>query len=211
MLKAVLFDLDGTLVDADEAICSVVAEVIEGMTGRKVPCSEIERHLGKPIWDFFKALSPEIDSMEASDVYRERYDQVAEKMTEKLPHACELLEELKAAGLKIGVVSQRPAHLIRDVLRYMGMDEFVDVVASGEETEPKPSPLSVLAALKAMGVNPEEAVFVGDATFDMEAAKAAGMKTVGVLTGVASREEMKDADLVVEDLGELGLERLVDL
>jgi len=210
MIKAVLFDMDGTLIDAPEAICSVVSETIRELTGDEVSQEEIAKYIGRPIWEFFEELSPELreKSREASAVYRKKYDLVAEGMTRLLPHAKETLAELKGKKLKIGVVSQRPVELTWRILKYMGLNEFVDRVTSGEETRPKPSPDSLLQAMDELGVKPNETVMVGDATFDIDAAKRAGTKSIGVMTGVGTREELKKsgANVILDDLSGLNIE-----
>ena len=207
MIKAVIFDLDGTLVDATEAICRAVNETIKELTGRNVSCRAIRQEIGHPIWEFFETLSPEIRdrSREASAIYRKKYDIIGKRLTKLLPHVKEKLSELKKNGLKVAVVSQRPVGLTKDILGYTGISEFVDVITSGEETEPKPSPYSVKLAIEILGVKPDETVVVGDGTFDIDAGKAIGARTIGVLTGVGTRKdfEKSGADEVISTMGDL--------
>lgn len=211
MFKAVLFDMDGTLIDASEAIAVVVAETIKELTGKDVPHSEIKKLIGRPIWEFFEELSPEIEitSKEASAIYRKKYDKVAESMTKLIPYAKDALEKVKSQGLKVGIVSQRPTKLIYEILDYMDLRDFVDVVTSGEETKPKPAPDALIKAAELLELNPSEIMFVGDATFDVVAAKKAGMHTVGVLTGVGTKDtlEAAGADIVLENLKTLNLDK----
>lgn len=202
-IKAVLFDLDGTLIDASEPVSVLVAKTIEEMTGRKVDPKVVLGYIGQPIWKFFEDLAPEMENVNgAVELYRKKYDESANDMTKLLPGVRETFEELKAKGVRIGVVSQRPVYLSRDILQHFKLEKLVDVITSGEETEPKPSPESILAAMEKLGVKPEETVLVGDTVMDMKAARNAGARAIGVLTGTDDRNELAEAgaDVVLQNL-----------
>jgi len=106
-------------------------------------------------------------------------------------------------NLKTAVASSNPRKLIIRVLDLTGLLNYVDVVIGAEDVKRgKPHPYIIEEAVKRLGVKPFEAIYVGDTIYDVEAGKAAGVFTVAVLTGAASREKLENSrpDMIVENL-----------
>lgn len=115
------------------------------------------------------------------------------------------LSGLRAKGLALGVVTNDAEDVARSQMRRAGAEALFGIITGADSGHgPKPSPAPLLASAAALGVAPSQAVMVGDSTHDLEAGRAAGMRTVGVLTGLAGRAELaRLADVVLPDIGHL--------
>lgn len=126
------------------------------------------------------------------------------QLAEAVPLA-PLLDTLRGAGLRLGVMTNDHEQVAHAHLRQAGVGDRFEFVAgfdSGHGAKPSPAPLLAFAA--AMGLPPEQVVMVGDSTHDLEAGRAAGMMTVGVLTGPAEAADLAHlADAVLPDVGHL--------
>lgn len=123
-----------------------------------------------------------------------------------MPGCLEALRWLKGKGVKIGIVSSNSGGVINEILKLHGLDSFIDVVVARDvRYKMKPHPDQFIACMKKMGCEPQNTVAVGDASRDMIAAKEAGILAIGVLTGLASKEEFSasGAAKIIRDLHEL--------
>lgn len=119
------------------------------------------------------------------------------------PGTRKVLEELKRRGLMIGVVSSSQKRIVETLMKRVGLDECFDIFICGDEVEkPKPAPDGILEACRYLGVEPDEVVYIGDNVRDVIAGRSAGCFTIGITT-TSSREELKGADVIVENLGQL--------
>jgi phosphoglycolate phosphatase len=116
-----------------------------------------------------------------------------------------LLGRLRSAGLKLGVATNDAEVPALEHLKSAGVTGFFDFIAGFDSGfGGKPAPGQLLAFCKAVGVAPEAAVMVGDSTHDLRAGRAAGMRTVAVLTGMAGEADLRPlADVVLPDIGHL--------
>ena len=120
-----------------------------------------------------------------------------------LPGALALLRNLKAKGKLLAVASNRPAETASLLIKILEIEVYFDRVLTGEEVpEPKPAPDILIALLDYFQVSREEAVYIGDMDIDAETGAAAGVKTVIVVTGSSTREEVEAAkpDLIFDSL-----------
>ncbi len=186
-VRAVLFDLDGTLTDTFELWYQAVAELVRRHSGR-----ELDREEYRARWwgmdgrgKVRELLSP--PEAEVERLYEELVDLLMEKvpLVRPLAGAREALEAL-AAHVPLAVISNGPMRFLEAQLAHVGMaDLFAAKIA---DAEPKPNPGGILRACKALGVQPAEAVFVGDSRFDRQAAANAGVKCI-IIPETARRDE----------------------
>ncbi len=117
----------------------------------------------------------------------------------------DVLLELKAQGRRLGIVSAKRRSTVELAFASVEIGHLFDVVVGGDEAErQKPAPDLLLLALDRLGARPAEAAYVGDSPFDMQAARAAGMRAVGVTWGgIHAPEALADADVVVSRPEEL--------
>ncbi|CAN5263556.1 HAD family hydrolase [soil metagenome] len=197
MVKVVVLDVDGTLMDTNyqhtEAWARALADV-----GRPVPRAEVHRGIGKGseilISDFVddEDAAERVDELHA-DIYMDlqQYAQV-------LPGAKELIASLSGNGFQVWLVtSAKPEELEKHLEKLEAEEKLAGIVNSSDVEQAKPAPDVFELALERAGIQANEAIAVGDSVWDVEAAKAAGVRTVAVLTGGAfGAEELKEAGAI---------------
>ena len=205
-VRAVLFDFDGTLGDSYPAITASVNHVrsLHGLP--PLPEAEVRRHVGRGPAYLLRHTVPHGDLAADAAAYREHHPSVLRSGTRLLPGAADALRTLHERGLKLGVCSNKPVDFTRELLSYLGVAPYLDVVLGPEDVaRPKPAPDLLLAALPRLGVTAGEALYVGDMTVDVETARAAGVRVWIVPTGSDTPEAIARArpDRTLHDLFEL--------
>lgn len=200
-LRAVLFDLDGTLVDSTDAHIEAWLRAAH-LAGLRVTRGDVEPLMGLSSLDIARSLLGRAEEAFGAEELAGLKDRLfMEEMLPKVTLAEGALESLRSAremGLSTGVVSMNPRRLILDVLRLTGVGHLIDVVVGSDDVERgKPAPDALLRACKCLGVEPAECVYVGDKSYDAEAARRSGMRSI--LVG----GEPGEADYRLASLAEL--------
>ncbi|MGF0311302.1 HAD family hydrolase [Rhodococcus sp. IEGM1428] len=195
---AVLFDIDGTLVDSNYVHVDAWSRAFRE-AGHEVPSWRIHRSIGMDGSKLLEALVGSSDSavaQEAKKLHGEYYADASSDL-EVLPDARELLADLNTRGLTVVLATSAPESELSTLRDLLDVEDSVAVVTSGEDAEvAKPEPDIVAVALGRAGVQAERAVMVGDSVWDIEAAGRAGVRAIGVLSGGISRSELLDAGAV---------------
>jgi pyrophosphatase PpaX len=191
-LRAVLFDLDGTLIDSIGLIVDAMHHAFEGFGGTVPADSAWMAGIGTPL---FKQLALYARSAEELDMLRERYRAYQfihhDDVIKEYPGTTAVLEDLHARGLAMGVVTSKGDELARRGLELTGLARFLPVVVSADSvTKYKPEPEPVLLALERLGVRADEALMMGDSPHDISSGNAAGVRTIGALWGPFTREQI---------------------
>jgi len=193
-LEAVLFDLDGTLLDSIELI---VASFEHTMVAADLPRrsrAEILATLGRPLLDVFPEWSGEpARTEELIGTYRAwnlaHHDDLA-RPYEGIPAA---VEALAIAGLRLGVVTSKLSGAARRGLEVCGISGHMEVLVACDHVEQhKPHPAPVLAGAEQLGVPAERCVYVGDAPVDVLAGRAAGARTAAAVWGVEDDRALRE-------------------
>jgi phosphoglycolate phosphatase len=205
-LRAVLFDFDGTLADSYPAIAASVNHVraLHGLPTLDV--AAVRRHVGRGPNYLVQHTVPGGDVEADVDAYRAHHPSVMRSGTHLMPGASKSLHALHAADFLLGVCSNKPVAFTRDLLAYFGVDACFQVVLGPEDVaRPKPAPDMLVQALKDLGVRPNEALYVGDMTVDVQTARAAGVRVWVVPTGSDDPGALARAepDRILTDLDEL--------
>lgn len=210
MVRLLIFDLDGTLVDSSQDIANAINYAVTPFGVRPLTASEIKEMVGSGVTKLIESLLPyeEIKKFsgnpkeEAIERFLEYYSMHLLDNTEAYPGVRETLQKL--GGYKKAVISNKREVLSKGVLKGLGLLEFFDVVLGSDSVpEKKPSPVPVLEVLKRLGVSKDEAVMIGDSNYDIESAHAAGVRIITVTYGYRSREDLKSADFMIDSFGEL--------
>lgn len=220
--SAVLFDKDGTLFDFQVSWSgwarTFLSEVSQGDTMRAADLGarigfDWNRGVFRPgscviagtDADIVSALLPALPGTTAADLRRRiRLAAATAPMAEAVPLA-PFLDALSARGLRVGVATNDSEFAARAHLERAGIHDRFDFIAGADSGHgPKPGPGMCLAFARSLGLAPETVLMVGDSLHDLHAGRAAGMRTLGVLTGLATREDLAPhADLVLPDIGAL--------
>lgn len=206
MLKAVLLDVDGTLVDTNYLHVEAWAQAFEAI-GRPVPRAVIHPHIGKGADQFLPEFLDDPGLRERADELHSRLYPELRKHGYPLPGAADLLIWLHDRGVETWIATSARPEEVDELLEQLGADGTTAGVVSSEQVEAsKPAPDVFAVALERAGVRPEEAVAIGDAVWDVRAAGRAGVRTIAVLTGggaPADELEREGAIAVFKDCAEL--------
>ncbi len=197
----VLFDLDGTLIDSGPMILASFRHATVSVLGREIPDIDLVAAAGGATLE---------QQMRAFDA--ERVDElVAAYRAHNIPlhddlQCCVgmevLLDELKAEGRRLGVVTAKRRKTVDLAFERLGIERYFDVVVTADDTTAhKPDPAPILLALDRLGARAEDAVYVGDSPFDVGAARAAGVYAVAV--GWGGMHRVADADALAETAEDL--------
>jgi pyrophosphatase PpaX len=202
----VLFDLDGTIVDSGWMILASYRHATTTVLGREFPDEVLMARVGA---GHLEEQMREFDSEKATELahaYREFYAPLHSEL-QAFPGMLDLLAKLDDEGRRLGVVSAKRHDVVQLAFDALGFGERMDVVVGSDEApRGKPYPDQIDVALERLGADPDETAYVGDAPFDVTAAKAAGVHAIGVTWGgIHTRERMEaeGPDAVVDTAEEL--------
>jgi pyrophosphatase PpaX len=189
---AVLFDLDGTLIDSIELILNSARHAFRDRPGRVPDDAEWLSGVGIPLATMFRRYARDEADVEALIArYREYQLEHHDRLTRCYDEVVETVDWLRAAGHPCAIVTSKTDWLARKGLEHVGLAHHFDVIVGCDScAKHKPEPEPVLLALERLGYAPDEAVFVGDSVHDMLAGNAAGVATVAALWGPFSREDL---------------------
>ena len=207
MLKAVLFDFDGTIVDTTELIYESMRRATGEVLGRELGRETLMANVGQPLPRQMELLAdgqPE-KTEELLEVYLHHNEELHEGLIREFPNVGTSLARLRDAGLRLAVVTSKRRFSVEMALdSFPDLGDVFDVFVTMEDTsEHKPLPAPLLKGLELLGdVPPERAAYVGDAPFDVAAAHAAGVTSVAVSWGAFTAEALRAAgpDHLFEDL-----------
>jgi phosphoglycolate phosphatase len=208
---AVVFDMDGTLVDSREDIVAAVNYALT-RTGRKALAAPmVTQYIGDGArWLCARSAqvsddSPEVDRL--VDLFKEHYLEHPVDFTRLMPGAREALEHLaQMPEMALGICTNKHRATTEAILSALGLRDHFGAIAAGSDLpEQKPAPGPLLFVAKALRVSPEAVVMVGDMYHDVECARRAGARAVGVAGGYGPRARLLEAgpDILLESLFEL--------
>lgn len=195
MIKAVLFDLDGTLADslADLAAAANYAIGRFGFPAREVECYKL--FAGDGMAKMIERALPDasIDMQTVSgimSVFLMYYGEHYCDHTKAYPGMTDVIAKLKSKGVSIAVVTNKNENMAQKVVRKLYGDQFDFIIGKREGIPVKPDPTAALIAMRELGASPEECIFVGDSKMDVKTGVNSGAYPVGVLWGFRKKEEL---------------------
>lgn len=198
MISAVLFDLDGVLIDSYEVWFEVMRAVMRRYGREPISRERFAETWGQPIEHDVAAFFPELTTEALARAYEAQYARELSHLR-VIDGARELLAALRGQDVRTAVVTNSPAAIARVALEHAGLP-FDTLVGGDDVPRGKPEPDMLHEACRRLGVAPEDALMLGDSAYDQKAAAAAGVRFVGY--GI-------DGDVRIGRLAEL-LERLAD-
>lgn len=199
-MKAILFDLDGTLIDSSEGITKSTQYALAHYGIIENDLSKFYKFIGPPLVASFKKYYdfPEEQAVEAVAVYRERYNKIGLFECSLYPGVRECIEKLKAQGYLIGMASSKPEVSCCRILEHFGILELFDDVVGATFDGRIDTKEEVLNEVMRRwnDVPKDEMCLIGDTMFDVEGANQVGIRTVAVNFGFGNVQEMVEAGAV---------------
>jgi pyrophosphatase PpaX len=177
VIKAVLFDFDGTLINTNDLIINSFKYALKKVDNANVPSEKIVKTFGEPLRMCLSDLS-DSNLDELMKEFREYNESNHDEMVKEFKGVKEGLVELKRMGMKLGIVTSKRKIMAKRGLKLIGIEKYIDVIITSEDTE-KHKPLGdpALIACELLNVMPGEAVMVGDSHNDILCGKNAGCFT----------------------------------
>lgn len=218
MLKAVIFDMDGVIVDSEEYHASTEHEVLERI-GLNVSIEELKMELGKSEKAFFRGVLTKYGRTENIEdtikkLIKEKHKIYLEllKSAKPIPGAIELIEKMRKNGFKTAIATSSVRKALNIVVKSLGLEKFFDAMVCVDDVKKgKPEPDIFLVAAERLVFQPNECLVIEDATNGVEAAKRAGMKTIGFISPSSGKQDLSEADLVVDDLRKITIDEIKKL
>lgn len=190
-IKLVIFDLDGTLIDAYDAIVESFNYTMRRLNIPTRSYVAIKKAVGWGDRGLLRSLVSKAKLEKALKIYQAHHKQSLFRLVHFLPGALFILKYLKGKGYKIAVASNRPKAFTRIVVKRLNSGKFFDYILCGDELKrAKPHPDILLKILRKFALKKNQAIYVGDMTIDVNTGKKAGIKTIAVTTGSNSKKEL---------------------
>jgi phosphoglycolate phosphatase len=190
-IRAVVFDLDGTLVDSYAAITASLNRAREEFSLPRLSDDEVRRRVGRGLEALISELVGPDHVDEGVRLFREHYATVFGATTVALPGVRRTLEEMDHRGYRMAVASNKPARFGRAILRGLDLERrFVEIQGPDLVGRAKPHPAMLERCLEALATTADETVYVGDMVLDVETAGRAGVPVLLVAGGSSSSEDL---------------------
>jgi HAD superfamily hydrolase (TIGR01549 family) len=202
MLRGIIFDIDGTLLDSNDAHAACWVQAL-AENGHEVPYETVRELIGKGS----DHILDDLQVTEGREQIVERRKQLFldEHLAECMatPGARSLIKELRARGLKLAVATSASSQEVQKLLTQAGVDDLFEVDSDATDADDvdasKPDPDVIVAALDKLGMKASEVLMIGDTPYDIIAAKRAGVRTIAMRTGGWFDAELVGSSAVVDD------------
>jgi beta-phosphoglucomutase family hydrolase len=215
MTKAVIFDMDGVIVDSEPIHIEAEKRALLKY-GVKITTEELRMYTGTTAeFEFNDLIRKYKLNANAETLFNEKMDimfRLLEKGIEPTKGVTDLIKNLKQQGFKLGIATSGHRKLAHYYLNKLGMASFFDTVVCAEDiTRSKPDPEIFLKAAQRLGVEPAKCVVIEDAKLGIEAAAKAGMKRIGYRNPNSGNQDLSKADFIVSDFTRLTPRLIIEL
>jgi HAD superfamily hydrolase (TIGR01509 family) len=192
MIKGVVFDFDGTIVDSMQMVFEVLNSSLKK---RGLPTIELEllgRMAGLPLIEIISTKT-QVSSVLAKQVEKdvfEAYTSFCKSRCHLLPHVESTLKTLKSKQIKLGLLTTTPTKPLKAVSEKFSLDDYFEIMLAKEDAKNKPNPEGLERIIKKFDIRKYDCIFVGDSPIDIQTGKAAGVKTIAVSTGIANIKQL---------------------
>lgn len=213
MIKALIFDMDGVIIDSEPIQCEIAVEVLKSFGGKPTE-KELYEFIGvtnQTMWPILKerhklrATVEEI--LERHQEYKKR--RFFQEPVDPIDGIEDLIKRADARGVKIALATSSPKFLAEHILESAGLLPYFDAIVTADDiTRSKPDPEIYLKAAQFLGIDPGFCVAVEDAELGIQSAKSAGMRVVAFLNPNSGRQDTSRADFVVSSIRDIDLDKL---
>lgn len=205
MIKALLFDFDGTLLNTNDLIIQTFMHVLEERFPGQYRPEDCLQFIGPSLKETFEKIAPdEVDEMIAK--YRKWNHEHHDELVKEYDGVIPILEKLKEQNIRLAIVSTKLRDTIIRGLNVMKANHLFEVIIGmNDVTKVKPDPEPIYLALEKLGVNKDEVIMIGDNYHDILAGKNAGVKTAGVAWSIKGEEFLKtfEPDYMLHNMHDL--------
>lgn len=209
MIKALIFDLDGTLLNTLEDIHCVLSESLEKFSLPALTSEQTKQYVGNGARRLIERAANGVSEEVFEKLYNyyvKRFAECGDKYAKLYDNEEQVLTALKQAGISLAIVTNKPQSATDNVYaKFLAKFGFYKVLGQTEHYPLKPDPTSTLAIIDELRLKKEECMFVGDGETDVLTARAAGIKCISVLWGFRSQKQLEavGAELFAENFGDI--------
>ncbi|MBZ0166738.1 MAG: HAD-IA family hydrolase [Candidatus Omnitrophica bacterium] len=190
--RLLIFDLDGTLVDAYKAVAASINHALAAMGYASLTLADVKRSVG---WGERILIAQHVsgdDIDKTLSIFRQHHRAALKTGVRFLPGAKNMLKQLRADGISTAIATNRPTRFTHIILKQLNAADYFDFILCGDKVKnPKPAGDIIQQVLAKFGAAPEEAFYVGDMAIDVQAGHAAGVRTIAVTTGSHQKEDIQ--------------------
>ena len=198
MIKGIIFDLDGTLLNTIEDLANACNYALTSLGFKTHKVEDYKSFVGNGRYKLIERMLPkdkitDENINKALNLFDDYYEKHMVDMTKPYEGIIQMLDKLSNNGIKLGVVSNKPHEFTIEVVKNYFENRFESVFGHRAHMKAKPDPSTVLEVIKEFKINNEECLYVGDSEVDINTAKNAGVKSIGVEWGFRGRGELESA------------------
>lgn len=207
-MKYIILDFDGTIGDTQALIVRILQQTMAQMGLSVQPAEDCAKTIGLRLEEAFRVLHPQLTLAQAqhcATAYRDIFEKNKQHMIiSAFPHVVETLAQLYAQGMVLAVASSRNRASLQGYLDQLHIADYISCVVAAEDVvHTKPAPDMVLKVLETVHGTVDDTLVVGDMSYDIEMGRNAGAKTCGVTYGNGTRDQLAQADYVINDFADV--------
>lgn len=205
MIKAVIFDLDGTLLNTLLDLKESTNYALRQFGYPERTLEEIRYFVGNGVRKLIERAVPQDckNIEQCLSIFKQHYEENMCNSTVSYNSIEKILKELKNSGVKIGVVSNKFDLAVKELCEKYFSDLIGVAIGQGGEILPKPSPFGVFKAMKELGAEKDSTIYVGDSEVDVQTAENAGIPCIGVTWGFRGRQYLEGAKFIIDEPEEI--------
>ena len=200
MIKTIIFDLDGTLLNTLEDLKAATNFALSEFGYPERSLEEIRCFVGNGVRKLIECAVPEncenID--ECLCVFKQNYSKNMCRHTAPYDGILKILSDIKAEGIKIGVVSNKFDSAVKELCKKYFGDLVDTAIGQSDDVPKKPAPDGVFKAMKELGADKNSTIYAGDSDVDVQTAKNAGLPCIGVTWGFRDKKDLEGADFIID-------------
>ena len=199
MIKAIIFDLDGTLADTMPDLQTAMNGMLTRLGYKTRTRTELVKAINNGAKEFVRRSLPrDVQGVDfilqsAIEAYEDEYSKCYMEKTSPYDGIEALLMDLRSMGIKLAVLSNKQDAFVKDIIGKLFDKKLFNYVQGQDKLPIKPNPTAALQIARGMGVKPSKCLFIGDSDVDMETAKNGGMRSIGVCWGYRPQEVLEAA------------------